>query len=1682
KLYINSVLRRTETGVNGTLTIVGTDIRIGDWASGIRSWNGTIDDLMIFNKSLSQDQIRAIYDNKTNIWTTSEILKGDNWSACVTIVDNNTVVGKDTECSGGLIVLNSPPGQGTPTINSSLGTNLTTENITAFNVSTTDNDSDSIKNIFDWRLNGTSITFLNMPFEKNATGTNTKDYSMFGNDGIEGIGSKGVLFNATGGYDGKSAYEFNASNVVRILNNQAITIKKLITISVWVKENNNVATTSNILHKTNVDGGYSVYTWSNRERMAVYDSVGTICSAVAPSNMGTNVWAHIVGTYNGTHTLLYRNGLEIDTTDCAGLVIDSSANNLGIGASQSGSAGFNGTIDDVIIFNRSLSAEQVKALYENKSNIIAASETTKNDNWSACITPNDGDEDGTMVCTENLTVLNTPPEQGTPTINSTLRTNLTTENITVFNISTSDNDSDTVKNIFDWRLNGSSIAVLNMPFEANATGTNTKDYSTFGNDGTEQLGVTFNATGGYDGKGAYEFDGAGDYIDLGTGSGTLNITSDITFMAWIKMNSYTNYRRVLGWENESGNSAWVILLANDAARVGVAMHQADGTTLANYGGDISDKKFHHVAGTYNGSTLNAYVDGSSAGSSTGTNQDLLEPTELNIRIGKTYTNGFDGTIDDVMIFNHSLSADQILAIYNNRTDLISSDETTKNDDWSACITPNDGEEDGTEVCTENLTILNTPPGQGTPTINSSLGTNLTTDNITVFNISTSDNDSDTVKNIFNWLLNGTSITVLNMPFEKVNDSTLNATKDYSMFSNDGTEHSGVTWNATGGYDGKGAFEFDGVDDFITIPDDNSLDLTNQLTISVWVKPESFTVDGGLVNLRIFQKTDSYWLYVNTAGTLAFATAGLSDNTITANWALSGSLQEWTHVAVTFSNETGEKIFYINGSSYSSEPGITGALDITANNLTIGDFDGIKFWNGTIDDFMIFNRSLTPEQVLNLYNNRTDLIDANETYKNDNWSACITPNDGDEDGTMICSENVTILNTPPETTQVSINTTSFNNYTTDDLTCYATFADNDSDQIYANISWYKNSVLNRTNQTGPFPVGSKINIANLSSVNTTKGENWSCQVNAYDGTENETRWLESSLNVTIQITTPEVNPVTPANYTWTTDTTPDLQFNISDQIETSASCEVFVDGVTVAENTTTLNNTLTTLTSTTLAVGTHTWGVNCTSEGGYNMSKVNNTFEIVTNNINISTPVNNSWTNEVKADNVSFTFNFVSGIADQASCELFITNASGTEIANGVNNTTLNNTATILRNNNSLLSTLNPNGVMANWTINCTFNGTTITAADYYSLNVDNTTPLTPTLSLTSSTSSTLTIAVTTSADVTSCTTTTGEISGSGASWTISHGGLQSSTGYTFQVTCLDAADNSVSSSNTFSTAAVGPGSGSGGSSGGTSSSTPGQYEKTVWASINAGEIATVAVDNGVIGVTEISFKAKKTTYGAWVEVQRLDAIPEAETSFENKAYKNLKILANNVEDFMEDTATINFKVEKKWLLDNKINQGNMALFRLVNDKWTPLPTTLGADDGTYIHYTAETPGFSYFVIGAKTDEVVSAGEVVEKAEAKKTIVSDEIKESFLWKLPSKIKSVFSKITIVIKTIFSKIASPIKTVFQKTISLFKNYWMYLIAGLLSIAAGMLIALIISIPLNYLKKRKRKKPVAPRFRKG
>ncbi|MDP3733723.1 MAG: PGF-pre-PGF domain-containing protein [Nanoarchaeota archaeon] len=169
------------------------------------------------------------------------------------------------------------------------------------------------------------------------------------------------------------------------------------------------------------------------------------------------------------------------------------------------------------------------------------------------------------------------------------------------------------------------------------------------------------------------------------------------------------------------------------------------------------------------------------------------------------------------------------------------------------------------------------------------------------------------------------------------------------------------------------------------------------------------------------------------------------------------------------------------------------------------------------------------------------------------------------------------------------------------------------------------------------------------------------------------------------------------------------------------------------------------------------------------------------------------------------------------------------------------------------------------------------------------------------------------------------------------------------------------------------GSGTGGSGGGSSSGSSGTFGQRSWNSLNAGEVAVVDVTDKSVGVTKVSFGVTQTSYGGWVRVSKRDNAPLTAEAFTKKMYKVVEVTTSTA--LKESDLTnrkIEFRVEKSWLQSSGLSASDVTMYRLVNNEWVALAVTAGQDDGTNVHYSATTPGFSFFLIGEKGQAGTSA--------------------------------------------------------------------------------------------------------------
>jgi len=185
----------------------------------------------------------------------------------------------------------------------------------------------------------------------------------------------------------------------------------------------------------------------------------------------------------------------------------------------------------------------------------------------------------------------------------------------------------------------------------------------------------------------------------------------------------------------------------------------------------------------------------------------------------------------------------------------------------------------------------------------------------------------------------------------------NIVYDASGNNNHGSLINGPKW--TQGKIG-GALQFDGVNDYVEVPDSESLDITKAITVGAWVYPRArqsvYDRDGIVI------KGGAYYLTITPSGKVAVHFYGLtSPGYHDSNQIV--PLNQWSHIATTYDSATGKIRIYING-SLDREITTSGAINPSTYVMGIGsEWNGrSRFFNGLIDEVRIYNRALSPEEI------------------------------------------------------------------------------------------------------------------------------------------------------------------------------------------------------------------------------------------------------------------------------------------------------------------------------------------------------------------------------------------------------------------------------------------------------------------------------------------------------------------------------------------------------------------------------------------------------------------------------------------------------------------------------------------------------------------------------------------------
>jgi hypothetical protein len=119
-----------------------------------------------------------------------------------------------------------------------------------------------------------------------------------------------------------------------------------------------------VLMKESADGlAYALYAHDNAPRSAAYVRVagsGGDESAAGSTALPLDTWTHLAATFDGAHVRLYVNGALVGTRAVAGTLLVTSRP-LRIGSNLVWGEYFNGRLDEIRVYNRALSAAEIRA-------------------------------------------------------------------------------------------------------------------------------------------------------------------------------------------------------------------------------------------------------------------------------------------------------------------------------------------------------------------------------------------------------------------------------------------------------------------------------------------------------------------------------------------------------------------------------------------------------------------------------------------------------------------------------------------------------------------------------------------------------------------------------------------------------------------------------------------------------------------------------------------------------------------------------------------------------------------------------------------------------------------------------------------------------------------------------------------------------------------------------------------------------------------------------------------------------------------------------------------------------------------------------------------------------------------------------------------------------------------------
>src|SRR3989344_5397538 len=422
---------------------------------------------------------------------------------------------------------------------------------------------------------------------------------------------------------------------------------KNFSISFWFKANEDLNTIGDIwsdrrsILQKGVDsiglanGAYQIFFEGDVDTVLIEFSNGAnwFNAQTAKTSWDANTWYHGVITHNQTTMSWYIDGI-LDSQTTRTETIQNNNDSLRIGRFDRNAWSWTGLIDDVRIYNRALSADEIKRLYR----IGATLKINTSIN-------NDSLANGLV----GYWSMNAPDVAGTTAYDRSGNSK---------NGSALGQDISAQGLVGWWKLD-------------EGTGTSAGDSSGQGNTGTlaASPGTPTWTTSSKIGANALSFDGADDYVNMvDPANGSLDFgTNSFSFYAWFKGATAAGQSFIAKRDLSGPFAGYDLHTADLAGDIRGRISDDLGNYYTSTWSSTNDGNWHHVMVVVDRSanTFKIYGDGVQRGSDTSIAGVGSVSNAMAFRIGSGSNDAsfYLGQVDDVRIYNRAISAAEVAQLY-----------------------------------------------------------------------------------------------------------------------------------------------------------------------------------------------------------------------------------------------------------------------------------------------------------------------------------------------------------------------------------------------------------------------------------------------------------------------------------------------------------------------------------------------------------------------------------------------------------------------------------------------------------------------------------------------------------------------------------------------------------------------------------------------------------------------------------------------------------------------------------------------------------------------------------------------------------------------------------------------------------------------------------------------------------